>query len=660
MGYLKKFLSLFFVALIITLPIAFFVIDWQALTPPPTMIVDDKEILSSKALILDLDGNGVDLSSVKTNGAVYWDIDQDDFQEASAWVAGNDGILAIDKNGDGIINHHGELFGNGFSDLHKYDQNSDKILDIRDQNFFDLLVWIDKNADGYSDKKEIQSLEDLDISSISLKETVSDYEIQENKITQESRFVLNGQSHVIASASLVYDNVNTIYVGKYELNPQVLSLPALRGYGDLPDLFIAMSKDKKLLEMVKEISDADLKTLLDPVFDLVGKVDRVMFLWAKVNEVDATSRGENIDAKKLAFLEKFLGDKYLQQGKYPNPKPHAASLLKKTYNKTAKGLLNNIFVQRAGRVFYEKNAKYNIHNGRMLNTDIDYVHILFPNQPEIISSNRGDAYIFTPHSLDVRINEKDGKDAIWLYGFKEENIKYKKEVNDLLIQLKEKTITIANHFMPTNTIDGTKNTYAVETLVFGNAKRVNLIDDIVYYEEESKYPDDYKKYDKLTSDNINDFYYKTGDVLTRGTKNILAFSDKHRHPEFESMTIIPIVDENGVIVDTIEKIKSKTQGMTIIKNSASVFDKISSVKSDVLSFKISEDGRSANVKNRTIISYDQETPINMTAECEDDIVLSSDGVIQAKKSKCWRVIPEQTDLELKTPDKATSETNEER
>ena len=36
------------------------------------------------------------------------------FAESSAWVSSDDGILAIDKNNDGIINNGSEIFGDSY------------------------------------------------------------------------------------------------------------------------------------------------------------------------------------------------------------------------------------------------------------------------------------------------------------------------------------------------------------------------------------------------------------------------------------------------------------------------------------------------------------------------------------------------------------------
>lgn len=93
-------------------------------------------------LVLDLDGDGIELVALNDAGSVFWDIDEDGLGEATGWIAGGDGLLAVDLNEDGIINDHGELFGNdttdGFSILSAYDSNTDDVITVG-VNFIHLV-----------------------------------------------------------------------------------------------------------------------------------------------------------------------------------------------------------------------------------------------------------------------------------------------------------------------------------------------------------------------------------------------------------------------------------------------------------------------------------------------------------------------------------------
>ena len=60
-------------------------------------------------LVIDLNGDGISTYAIK-NG-VYFDIDSDGFAEKTAWINSKDAFLAIDRNGNGIIDNASELFG---------------------------------------------------------------------------------------------------------------------------------------------------------------------------------------------------------------------------------------------------------------------------------------------------------------------------------------------------------------------------------------------------------------------------------------------------------------------------------------------------------------------------------------------------------------------
>lgn len=207
----------------------------------------DLSKLWASPLVLDLDGDGVELAALNGTGSVYWDIDVDGMGEASGWVTGGDGLLCVDLNEDGVINDHAELFGdqtgaaNGFAALAAYDSNSDGYITSADTNWDKLLVWVDENADGRSQASELHTLDDLNITSIDLDYDDVNYTISGNEIKQASTFTIDGNTRDIVDAWFAYDNVNTVYTGDFTLDPRVLFLPTLRGYGNLPDLHIAMS-----------------------------------------------------------------------------------------------------------------------------------------------------------------------------------------------------------------------------------------------------------------------------------------------------------------------------------------------------------------------------------------------------------------------------------
>lgn len=90
----------------------------------------------------------------------------------------NAGFLVYDKNKDGKITFASELFGdnvqsskpyeNGFERLKEFDSNKDNKINKKDKLFKKLAVWMDKNANGMTDKGELIPLKDK-VTEINLK-----------------------------------------------------------------------------------------------------------------------------------------------------------------------------------------------------------------------------------------------------------------------------------------------------------------------------------------------------------------------------------------------------------------------------------------------------------------------------------------------------------
>ncbi|MEJ8562355.1 hypothetical protein QTO30_14715 [Yoonia sp. GPGPB17] len=101
----------------------------------------------------------------------------------TGWVAPDDGLLALDIDGDGIINDGSELFGDqtgydhGFLALAAHDGNGDGTINADDAVFDDLLIWQDANSDGISQAGEMRGLAEVGIASISVNATATNYQI---------------------------------------------------------------------------------------------------------------------------------------------------------------------------------------------------------------------------------------------------------------------------------------------------------------------------------------------------------------------------------------------------------------------------------------------------------------------------------------------------
>jgi hypothetical protein len=128
-------------------------------------------------LVLDLDGDGVELSSLGFGlnaSTTYFDIDNDGFAERTAWVRGGDGLLALDQNNNGKIDNQSELFGDsaifadGFAALKSLDSNNDNKITSADSQWSRLRVWVDGDKDAVTDAGELKTLAALNITQINL------------------------------------------------------------------------------------------------------------------------------------------------------------------------------------------------------------------------------------------------------------------------------------------------------------------------------------------------------------------------------------------------------------------------------------------------------------------------------------------------------------
>jgi hypothetical protein len=80
-----------------------------AMSVTQTMALPSGSVNYATPLILDLDGNGVQTQSIAAG--VQFDIRGEGKAVHTGWVDAHDGLLALDRNGDGVINDGGELFG---------------------------------------------------------------------------------------------------------------------------------------------------------------------------------------------------------------------------------------------------------------------------------------------------------------------------------------------------------------------------------------------------------------------------------------------------------------------------------------------------------------------------------------------------------------------
>lgn len=146
-------------------------------------MLEVQEYIKTDPLMINLDTNIGSVSDQK----FYFDLDSDGEKEQVSFAGKGSGFLALDKNGDGVINDGSELFGtksgDGFKDLAAYDEDGNGWIDENDSIFSRLKVWTkDENGNDY-----LMNLKTADVGAIYLSNADTQFSLKndENKLNAE-------------------------------------------------------------------------------------------------------------------------------------------------------------------------------------------------------------------------------------------------------------------------------------------------------------------------------------------------------------------------------------------------------------------------------------------------------------------------------------------
>jgi RHS repeat-associated protein len=396
----------------------------NAATPPPYANNAENGFglaqTQASPLVLDLDGDGIELTAVETP-TIYFDIDGDGFREATGWVKSDDGLLVFDRNNDGYINDNSELFGNtstytnGFEALKALNTNGDTLISAADTNFAKLQVWRDLDSDGRSDVNELFTLGELGIKSINLSYTNTSILNAGNTIKQTSTYELtNGTQRSIVDAWFTTHQLNSYYDYRSTFNTpvvftqEIFNLPNLKGYGNLPDLRIAMAKDGQLLSLVQSFTSTTTQGDISGASDLIRSI---LFRWAGVDGVSSTSRGIYVDAKELGFLEKFIGQNFRNLAN-SEPGQNQGSTLNKTFTQLQTALTARLMAQSIeSSIKYAKSSDSLVFDGSVAEARVEFDQLIAQS-----ATTTSEQVLLQASLLAQFLHEQQAADPSWISG----------------------------------------------------------------------------------------------------------------------------------------------------------------------------------------------------------------------------------------------------
>ena len=234
-------------------------------------------------LALDLDGDGIE--TIGADGTVLFDHNGDGTRRGTGWVKGDDGLLVLDKDGNGSIDSGAELFGidyvksdatkavDGFDALRDLDSNADGVFDANDAQFANVQVWRDLDQDGVSDAGELMSLTDAGIASIDLNDTASTTNLAGgNQQTATATFTrTDNTTGTVANLNLASSNFYREFGDTIAVSDTAQALPNMMGSGNVRDLREAATQSSRLAGLLAQYSAATTRdaqwALLDEMLD---------------------------------------------------------------------------------------------------------------------------------------------------------------------------------------------------------------------------------------------------------------------------------------------------------------------------------------------------------------------------------------------------------
>ena len=258
-------------------------------------------VSSAPPIVFDLDGDGIELVSLSASD-VWFDMDEDGIADKTGWVSADDGLLALDRNGNGSIDDISEIsflgdLAGAQSDLEglaAFDSNGNGRFDAGDERFFEFRIWRDLNQNGASDEGELFSLPQAGITALDLTSTGG-----ESGTRGPDNFVLgtvsyersNGTFGTAGDVFLAYEGSKEDIDGNEDV---ALAAPVLLDFDGDGEALVGLGQSRTS-------------------FDQDGDGERERTAWFKAGDavlaVDRNNNGIIDDISEISFLQDVEGAK---------------------------------------------------------------------------------------------------------------------------------------------------------------------------------------------------------------------------------------------------------------------------------------------------------------------------------------------------------------
>ena len=251
--------------------------NWKAIADVMTGnwfgLFRDMLIRQYDPLTLDLDGDGIETVASNGHKGALFDHDKNGIRFATGWVSKDDGFLVYDRNGDGVVNNGGELFGdntllkngeratNGYQALAALDDNGDGKVDAADSAFAHLRVWRDLNQDGISQEGELLTLNEAKVKALNLANKNTDRDLGNgNSLAEEGTYTdSDGNEKQMGDLNLAADPFHSRFSDSVSLTDEQQQAPNLRDSGRVRDLREAAAQSPELAEALQQYKNAATK-----------------------------------------------------------------------------------------------------------------------------------------------------------------------------------------------------------------------------------------------------------------------------------------------------------------------------------------------------------------------------------------------------------------